>query len=196
MTAPENTASRDPMLHLALQAGALGDGYIEGMEAAGQRQFVESSVIPTQCDEAALIALGFTLGDKVPGDDLFRHCTLPAGWRKAATDHSMHSDIVDELGRKRVGVFYKAAFYDRRADAHVVQLSGYLQSCAWDGTPVVYDDAWATQEAVAETAAASAADYRRRAAEYATYYPAGVADQEKIAARFEALAAAAREVKA
>ena len=26
----------------------------------------------------------------------------------------------DEKGRKRVGVFYKPAFYDRRADAHLI----------------------------------------------------------------------------
>jgi hypothetical protein len=32
----------------------------------------------------------------------------------------MHSDILDEQGRVRVAVFYKAAFYDRRANARLV----------------------------------------------------------------------------
>ena len=32
----------------------------------------------------------------------------------------MHSDILDDHGRKRVSVFYKAAFYDRRAHAGLI----------------------------------------------------------------------------
>lgn len=52
-------------------------------------------------------------------DDLFIQALLPAGWKKEATDHSMWSDLLDEQGRKRGGIFYKAAFYDRRADMHL-----------------------------------------------------------------------------
>ncbi len=32
----------------------------------------------------------------------------------------MWSDLLDEKGRKRGAIFYKAAFYDRRADMHLV----------------------------------------------------------------------------
>lgn len=192
MSAPENTANRDPLLHLALQRGALGDGYIESMEAAGQRQFVESTTIPTKCDAEALTALGFTLGEQVPGDALFRYCTLPTGWSRQATDHSMGSNIVDELGRERVSVFYKAAFYDRKAFATVIELSGYIQHCAWHDAPVVYDEAWAPPATVVAVAEKAAASCRKRAEEYRSYYAAGVDHELADAAKFDAIAEAAR----
>src|SRR6185436_8068032 len=36
--------------------------------------------------------------------------------KKIATDHSMYTDLVDDKGRVRASIFYKAAFYDRKAD--------------------------------------------------------------------------------
>lgn len=61
--------------------------------------------------------LGFVFGE--PVDDLFIAVTFPAGWKKVATEHSMWSDLVDPQGRKRGGIFYKAAFYDRKASMHL-----------------------------------------------------------------------------
>jgi len=57
----ENTAERDPLLHLM---GALGDSdsYITGMEAAGQSQLVNSTMLPTKMNSGSdddLRALGF-----------------------------------------------------------------------------------------------------------------------------------------
>ena len=95
-------------------------GGIEAQEKAGQQALVASTDMPKDMspDRAAFEALGFTFGE--PVDDLFLKATLPAGWTKAATSHSMHSDIMDEKGRRRVSVFYKAAFYDRSASATLV----------------------------------------------------------------------------
>jgi hypothetical protein len=126
---------------------------IEAMEARGQQQLLASCDLPTQgSDDPEFLRLGFTFGEPHPGDPMFRPATLPKGWSRAATDHSMHSNIVDELGRERVGVFYKAAFYDRRADMRLITVSGYLMHLEYEkGTPVL-DDTWATPEAV--TAAA------------------------------------------
>lgn len=45
---------------------------------------------------------------------------MPDGWKKEPTDHDMWSRIVDEKGRERAMVFYKAAFYDQRADMRLV----------------------------------------------------------------------------
>lgn len=116
----ENTADRDPIIHIL---GAMSDGtsgYIEGMEAAGQRQLVSSDVLPTsRGKDDEFIALGFTFGDRV--DDLFRKATLPPGWARRPSDHSMWSYIVDEKGNDRVAVFYKAAFYDRDAFMYLVE---------------------------------------------------------------------------
>jgi hypothetical protein len=95
-------------------------GGIEAQEKAGQTALVKSTNMPKDLSPSreAFESLGFTFGKDV--DDIFVSATLPAGWSRAATDHSMHSDIVDDQERKRVGVFYKAAFYDRRASAHLI----------------------------------------------------------------------------
>ncbi len=92
-------------------------GGIEAQEARGQQQLVESDVLPTEVrgNKAELEAAGVVFGDPVPGDPLFCSVQLPAGWQKQPTDHAMWSDLVDDQGRKRAGIFYKAAFYDRKA---------------------------------------------------------------------------------
>lgn len=111
MTTPENTTKRDALDHVA---GALGgsERYITDMEAAGQRQVVNSTVLPYAYDgdDTPFEALGFSFGEKVPGDDLFRQATLPEGWTRDGTEHAMHSVIKDERGIARVGIFYKAAY--------------------------------------------------------------------------------------
>jgi hypothetical protein len=114
----------------ALRAAASGDiknflvastpGGIERQEKAGQQALVASTDMPKEMSPSreAFEKVGFKFGADV--DELFVKAELPPGWKRAGTEHSMHSDIVDEKGRRRVGVFYKAAFYDRRADAHLV----------------------------------------------------------------------------
>lgn len=116
------------MTPAALAAAAKGDlsnalvaatpGGIEGQEKAGQQALVASTDMPKKLDRTAFEAVGFTFGEDV--DELFMKATLPPGWTRAATGHSMHSDVLDARGRKRVSVFYKAAFYDRRADAYLL----------------------------------------------------------------------------
>jgi hypothetical protein len=91
-------------------------GGIEAQEAAGQATLVASAQLPKEIRGATreqLEAIGFKFGADV--DELFVAVTLPPGWKKVATDHSMHSDLTDDKGRIRAGIFYKAAFYDRRA---------------------------------------------------------------------------------
>jgi hypothetical protein len=96
---------------------------IERMERDGQRQLVNSDRLPAKCgDHAPWLALGFTFGDPDPDDPLFMPATLPPGWQRKATDHSMGSVIVDTLGRERVSIFYKAAFYDRSAHMNLIGL--------------------------------------------------------------------------
>lgn len=117
----ENTANRDPLLHLL---GAMGQGssdYITGLEAAGQQQFVNSSRFPTD-RRGDFEALGFTFGEPDPDDPFFCDATLPDGWWREASDHDMWSYIVDAQGIRRIAVFYKAAPYDRRAFARIEEL--------------------------------------------------------------------------
>lgn len=143
----ENTSGRDPLLHLAgLLDGS--DRYITEMESAGQSQLVASTQIPTRGSDG-LAALGFEVGEINPSDPMFRDATLPAGWSKQGSDHDMWSYIVDEHGRQRVSVFYKAAFYDRSAFCRVNSVENYLHEVS-RGAPLILDGEWATREAVAE----------------------------------------------
>jgi len=116
----ENTSDRDPMLHVLGMVDEGSSNYIEGMEAAGQKQVVSAAVMPTDGPWDKLEALGFVRGEPVAGDPIFVNCQLPPGWTKQATDHSMWSKVHDDRGIERVAVFYKAAFYDRSAHFQVV----------------------------------------------------------------------------
>ena len=92
-------------------------GGIERQEAAGQKALVQSTNMPLELhpSKEAFESVGFVFGDKI--DDVFMSAHLPEGWTREATEHAMHSTILDAKGRERVSVFYKAAFYDRCANA-------------------------------------------------------------------------------
>lgn len=99
-------------------------GGIERQEAQGQADLVRAAdrlpiTISPRGTTLADVARewGVVFGD--PIDNLFIAAKLPEGWQIKATDHSMHSDVIDAQGRTRAGVFYKAAFYDRRASLHI-----------------------------------------------------------------------------
>ena len=96
-------------------------GGIEAQEAQGQRDLVRSTTLPIAGDWDTLMRWGVIQGEK--SDDLFCHCTLPEGWSKVATDHSMWSNLVDARGLIRASIFYKAAFYDR--DAHINEVKRF-----------------------------------------------------------------------
>jgi hypothetical protein len=197
----QDPAERSLFLASGLATGSM-DEYITGQERAGQAQVVNSDRLPTETNEGSdepYLALGFTFGKPDPHDPLFRPATLPAGWSRKATDHSMHSKIVDELGRERVGIFYKAAFYDRRADMRLETPFSYLRSALYYGTPVVLDDVWLTREVAQGELEALAVREDRQAADYdgykerndgrEEYYAECAAEHRADAAKARALAA-------
>lgn len=145
----ENTAKRDPIIHTL---GSLSEGlgsYVEGMESAGQRQLVHSDRLPTKTQDGdeGYLELGFAFGPADPRDPMFRPASLPHGWRKQGSDHSMWSYVVDEHGRKRVSIFYKAAFYDREAFMRLQTVRGYAHEVLHDGTAPLLDSTWCTRDA-------------------------------------------------
>jgi len=90
---------------------------LERQEEDGQRYFMSADILPKEINgttREGLSAIGFVFGSDA--DDLFVECRLPFGWTKRATEHAMHSHLIDERGRKRASVFYKASSHDRRAD--------------------------------------------------------------------------------
>lgn len=96
-------------------------GGIEAQEKAGQieQSFLETLPIEGtikasySATKATWEALGFVFGDKA--DDLFVNVQFPKGWRKKPTYHPMWSYLLDDKGRERAAIFYKAASYDRSA---------------------------------------------------------------------------------
>lgn len=91
-------------------------GGIEKQEAQGQVDFVADKTLPVECIDCSrdqLEKMGILFGEVV--DDLFISCKLPEGWSKRPTEHSMWSDLLDGKGHTRAHIFYKAAFYDRKA---------------------------------------------------------------------------------
>lgn len=154
MSGIDNTTKRmqedadEPLLLLgeAMITGS-PESFIERQERDGQRQLVSSDRLPSayRGDRAEWEALGFTFGDPDPDDPLFMPVTLPEGWKREGSDHAMWSYIADQHGRRRVGIFYKAAFYDRKADMHLRTLSSYASDYADGDAPLVFDD-WATRE--------------------------------------------------
>lgn len=181
-------------------SGGDGTRVITAMEKQGQAQLVESTQLPSKMkpSQEAFEEVGFTFGEVVKGDELFCAATLPEGWRKDYTDHSMHTIIVDQLGRQRVSVFYKAAFYDRRADMILDTHYAYLSRCLWDKTDPVLDDVWLTAQAAVDELEtmhakvlerqAEAADLVKRPDLDSNYWTERVAEYGKEAAGIKALA--------
>lgn len=100
-------------------------GGIEAQEAQGQTDFVASETLPVACPREQLESLGFVFG--AAADDIFIHVQFPEGWKKEPTEHSMWSNLLDDKGRKRGGIFYKAAFYDRSANMNLNSKISYSQ---------------------------------------------------------------------
>lgn len=98
-------------------------GGIEAQEATGQKQLVsDASYLPKEmlhgCTRAHLEAMGIVFG--FDRDDIFVSVTLLNGWSIKPTEHSMWSCLLDDKGRERAQIFYKAAFYDRKAHISLV----------------------------------------------------------------------------
>jgi len=121
---------------------ALTPGGIEAQEKAGQLHELERQTLPLDLSptRSTWESLGFVFHE--PVDDLFVSVTFPAGWTKRATDHSMWTYIVDAEGHKRGGIFYKAAYYDRSANASLnarFSVSKYAEHSATQLKTIVRD---------------------------------------------------------
>lgn len=158
MSTPRNTTNSDPFERLLIAMSPAG---IEAQEAQGQREMLAATTLPADLNHDSqedFEALGFTFGDPVPGDPLFREATLPEGWQREGSDHPMWSHITDERGLRRVAIFYKAAFYDRRAFMAIVNVgyelaSGFIYGD--DETPTIHPDLTEQERAAARVKALS-----------------------------------------
>jgi hypothetical protein len=206
MSKPENTTAkmRDPAEALLFLTESMdGDpgAPILRQERDGQRQLVNSDRLPSDIHggRAGWEALGFTFGDPDPDDPMFMPATLPDGWKRRGTEHAMWSEIADTHGRPRVAIFYKAAFYDRRAFMRLNSLDSYVSNhVEYDGPLAVTDD-WATSETVPAALARLRDEYLEEACRYRGYAGEGhrsddnraalrkiAAEKDDVAARYAA----------
>ncbi len=110
---------------------------IYAQEAQGQKELVASSQLPKKLiyhEDRQLTCSQFyerigisVLPDNT--DDIFFTVQLPAGWCLSPTDHSMWNSLIDNKGRKRASIFYKAAFYDR--NSHIMPECRYQCRSEW-----------------------------------------------------------------
>ena len=93
---------------------------IERQEERGQQALIQGNQLPTKGLTEVANALGIRVIGVDDNDPLFSAVLLPHGWKIAATDHTMWSDLLDETGTKQAAIFFKAAAYDREATIHLV----------------------------------------------------------------------------
>lgn len=98
---------------------------IENQEAEGQKELCKSaSQLPRGKgfgrDDAKVDYenLGIKVLGISKGDEIWYDVILPEGWKIEPTDHSMWSKLLDNKGKERASIFYKAAFYDRDCFIH------------------------------------------------------------------------------
>jgi len=136
MSKPRNTAA-DANAHPTLGLFAAQPESIEASERAGGQQMLKSTVIPTEMQRFTtddLVKFGFIVGDVHEDDPIFRDVTLPPGWTRGDgdNDYGYWTYILDDKGRRRFAIFYKAAFYDR--SAHIGIEARFTLREHWDAT--------------------------------------------------------------
>lgn len=146
---------------------------IHRQKVKGQQTIVNGTQLPKKMGNLSreeLTTIGFEFGRDT--DDLFVECKLPEGWKKVRTDHSMYSDLLDEQGRRRASIFYKAVFYDSKAEMSMLRrynIDCYAKSeipemrkihvIDWNGDVIhdlgdVGNEDWAGQDALGDAAVA------------------------------------------
>lgn len=88
-------------------------------EMLGQKQALDPAVLPKASSEDWQILKRWGFQKLKDIDDLFCECIFPPGWKKETTSHRMWTDILDERGLARASYFYKAVYYDRRANISI-----------------------------------------------------------------------------
>ncbi|MDD5589210.1 MAG: hypothetical protein PHP92_04100 [Candidatus Nanoarchaeia archaeon] len=96
---------------------------IEQQEKRGQEQLCQSSQLPINGNfgdteeyiEEKYNKHNIKIIGKSQNDNLFFDVELPNGWKIVPTEHSMWSELLNDKGEVIADIFYKAAFYDRKA---------------------------------------------------------------------------------
>lgn len=87
-------------------------------EMLGQKQALDPTVLPKAPSEDWQILKRWGFQKLKDIDDLFCECIFPPGWKKSPY-YRMWTDILDERGLAKASYFYKAVYYDRRANISI-----------------------------------------------------------------------------
>ncbi len=82
--------------------------FLRSPSAANLRAPTNTDVFPTMIDKTSRKILenaGVKFGNLVEGDASFRNVELPIGWKKVPTDDPKISELVDDEGRRRAGIY-------------------------------------------------------------------------------------------
>lgn len=140
MKAPVNTTSAEGRAEILFDAVVVGGpNAVELQEARGTTSFIESDTLPVTMGPVAgyeehgpegtmavLEAMGVEFMGLVENDPVFQYVKLPEGWSKKPGWDPRLSLLVDENGRERASIFYKAASYDRKAILNLLQRFGTI----------------------------------------------------------------------
>jgi hypothetical protein len=133
-----NNMDRDAFLIL-LRAMSGEENVLENFEKERGEEAARSNYLAKRMKPEKEIweLLGFTFTD-IPGDDVLCQANLPKGWKIVDTEHHMYKDIIDEMGRKRGSMFYKAAIYDKSAHMSLVPRYGVNVDYDDNGNETIY----------------------------------------------------------
>lgn len=98
---------------------------IEAQESRGQKELCASNQLPKTDGyydvKEEYEKIGIKVIKETESDNIWYDVILPVGWKIEPTDHSMWSKLLDDEGKTRASIFYKAAFYDRSCHIHLVK---------------------------------------------------------------------------
>jgi hypothetical protein len=101
---------------------------IKDQEARGQDELCNGSQLPCESSHENLLAIFSKHGIAVKAeqkDPLFYDVVLPAGWEIVPTENNnLWSELKNDKGDTVALIFYKAAFYDRKAQIDFIEESG------------------------------------------------------------------------
>lgn len=105
--------SMDKLEELTLLA--LGTDGVDVYTRIKHRDMAQAVELPTPgSNDPSWAKMGVIYGEPVEGDEkFFRHAQIPKGWKISPTSHYMYSNLVDDKGRPRAQIGFKAASYDR-----------------------------------------------------------------------------------
>lgn len=94
---------------------ASSPGGIEAQERMGQKDVCRKTMIPKEMipNRRAYEDMGIHIRNDA--NDIFFSADYPKDWTIKPTNNPYYSLIIDNTGKERAQIFYKAAFYDKSA---------------------------------------------------------------------------------